>query len=128
LANILHREAGVPQSWKDRVAVFFIKSAQFVAAIDEQGHLRVKASRDGRPATKTAAAESEIAEESEIIPPPTGVRYKRVAGLLNVAPKTWTFSDGDRTLLVEAPRDITAQEWEVLNQYVQFINPKGKTK
>lgn len=129
ISNILHREAGVPQSWKDRVAGIFIRSAQFVAALDEQGHLRVKASRDGQIAASAAVNENQTSVEERAVPPhPETIRYKRVAGQINVAPKTWTFSDDNRTLWVETPRDLSAQEWEMLNQYIQLINPKAKTK
>jgi hypothetical protein len=40
VANVLHREYGLPESWKDRVATFFINSVQAVGAIDQQGILR----------------------------------------------------------------------------------------
>ena len=127
ISNILHRECGVPQSWKDRVATFFIKSAQYASAIDEQGHLRVKASREGRVSREVSTGESEEVELSVIGTPQSQItRQKRIAGQVNLAAKIWTFTDENRTLLVETPRDITAQEWEVLNQYVQFISPKGK--
>jgi hypothetical protein len=128
LSNILHREADVPQSWKDRVAGIFIRSVQFAAAMDEQGHLRVKASRDGRRVSKMDVPEDAKPAEPEFALPVPEARYKRVAGHLNVAPKTWTFSDDNRTLLVETPRDLTEQEWDVLNQYVQFINPRSRMK
>jgi hypothetical protein len=122
IGNILHRELGVPQSWKDRVAGFFIRSAQGVAAIDEQGHLRIKASRDGRAAS-VPAAEPEIS-----LPPPELIRQRRIAGHLNVDPKTWSQTEDNRTIFVEHPRDINMQEWQGLNQYVQRIKPEDKTK
>jgi hypothetical protein len=124
ISNILHGEASVPQSWKDRVAGIFIRSAQFVAALDEQGHLRVKASREGRSAGNATVIDNEKASETKLPGPSSVVRYPRVVSQPNVAPKTWTFSDDNRTLLVETPRDITGQEWEILNQYVQFLKPK----
>lgn len=122
LGNILHREMGVPQSWKDRVAGFFIRSAQFVTAIDEQGHLRVKASREGRIANGVPAI---VIEGKEIpTPMPEVPKQRRVAGQLNVDSKIWTKTEDNRTLLVETPREISSQEWEDLNQYVQRLKPK----
>jgi len=123
LGNILHRELGVPQSWKDRVAGFFIRSAQGVAAIDEQGHLRIKASKDGRVSGNIPATPPEISA-----PQPESVKYRRVAGHLNVDPKTWSQTEDNRTVFVEHPRDINMQEWEGLNQYVLRIKPADKTK
>jgi len=61
-------------------------------------------------------------------PPPDMQKVRRVAGNLNPASKVWTFTEDNRVLLVEIPRDITKQEWEVLNQYVQFISPKEEIK
>jgi hypothetical protein len=123
IGNILHRECGVPQSWKDRVAGFFIKSAQYAAAIDEQGYLRVKASREGRGTDNVL-----VAETGKNVPQPELIRHKRVAGQLNVDPKTWSQTEDNRTVFVEHPRDINFQEWEGLNQYVQRIKPEGKNK
>ncbi len=129
IGNILHTAMGVPRSWKDRVAGFFVRSAQFASAIDEQGHLRVKASREGRIAGSVLPDENKgMTGREPGESQPEVQRFRRVAGHLNVAPKVWTFTDDNRTLLVETPRDLTAQEWEVLNQYVQFIAPNGKNK
>lgn len=121
LGNILHRELGVPQSWKDRVAGFFIRTAQGVAAIDEQGHLRIKASREGRVANNVPAAVPEVSA-----PQPELIRRKRVADQLNADSKTWSLTEDNRTVFIEHPRDISMQEWEGLNQYVLRIKPKDK--
>src|SRR3989442_2100801 len=39
LANVLHREINLADSWKDRVAGFFIKTAQAAGGVDLQGFL-----------------------------------------------------------------------------------------
>lgn len=124
ISNILHREAGVPPSWKDRVAGIFIRSVQYAAAIDDQGHLRVKASRQAQPAGNVSSIENKKNAGTEAAIPPPAVRHPRVAGHLNVDPKTWSQTEDNRTVFVEHPRDINAQEWEGLNQYVLRIKPK----
>jgi len=43
LGNILHQEAGIPDSWKDRVAQIFVRSASFIGIIDNLGFLRYDA-------------------------------------------------------------------------------------
>ncbi|MGO8836688.1 MAG: hypothetical protein ACLQAH_11975 [Limisphaerales bacterium] len=130
LSNILHREAGVPQSWKDRVAGIFIRSAQFASAMDEQGHLRVKASREGRVPSVVPTKEltSQLSEQETDVRTVGTTRYKRIAGQLNADSKTWSQSADNRTIYIEYPRDINPQEWEDLNRQVQRIKPEGKTK
>jgi len=130
LANILLREANVPQSWKDRATIFFIKSAQSVSAIDEQGHLRVKASREGRISSVVPTNEliSKLSEQETDARAVGTTRQKRVAGQLNADSKTWSHSEDNRTIYLEYPRDLNAQEWQDLNQYVQRIKPEGKAK
>ena len=43
MGNILHQELGVPDSWKDRVAQTFNRSAHFSGIIDNAGFLRYDA-------------------------------------------------------------------------------------
>ncbi len=45
LANILQREFGVPESWKERAAAFFENSAQLIGVIDADRFLRFKATQ-----------------------------------------------------------------------------------
>jgi hypothetical protein len=126
LGNILHREAGVPQSWKDRVAVSFVKSAQFASAIDEHGYLRVKASREGQVSDLSPTSEAEIEAIETGIPQPQITRHKRIAGQLNANSKDWSQTANGRTIYLEYPMDINSQEWEDLNRQIQRIKPKEK--
>jgi hypothetical protein len=138
LANILHRESGVPESWKDRVAAFFIKSAQFAAAVDEHGFLRVKASRESSGSTKPETPEDTNSGvgngevrggDSEGI-----IKRKRIAGQLNAGTKVFSHTETDEatgqtsTIYVETPRpeSLSMASWELLNFYVQSLRPKEK--
>jgi len=67
LANILQRELGVPESWKERAAAFFENSAQLIGVIDADRFLRFKATQhsagwkptpDQTTAPRTEARES----------------------------------------------------------------------
>jgi len=140
LGNILHKESGVPESWKDRVAGMFLRSAQFISAVDEEGHLRVKALRE-RGDTKSVGTEEPT--------PPDGsaseigknggsdgvMRCRRVEAKLNPGAKVFSHSETDeatgqsRTIYVETPRpeDLSLASWELLNFYVQSLKPKAKT-
>jgi|GEM_PF-3593799 hypothetical protein len=55
LANILQREFGVPDSWKDRAAAFFENSAQLIGVIDGDRFLRVKATEHSATRQTTVA-------------------------------------------------------------------------
>lgn len=121
LGNILQKDAKVSVSKKDTVASCFVRSAQFLGVIDAGGFLRCRAS--------VAAGNPEIKRE---VPPqfPSAEQpapARRVAGNANAPTKVWTFADGDQVLLVETPKDLTAKQWEILNQYVQWIKPENKT-
>jgi len=133
LGNVLHNEASVPATWKDKVAALFIRSAQFAGVVDAAGFLKCDATMhstgsrgDGQPAEEQPALITPTPSDDET--PPT--RYKRVAGKLNLAPKVFTHTEIDRAtgaqkvVLVETPEDLTPSSWELLNYYVQSLKPK----
>lgn len=124
IGNILHTELDVPESWKDRVAVFFVKSAEFVAAMDEHGHLRVKASRDGRisnSAPKNAAP---------VVTPPKRetVAVSRSDSPSDSLSDVWVFSYKGKSVRLETPVEIEKPLWTKLNAYIQVIKPEAGDK
>jgi len=120
LGNIIQKDAKIPVSKKDTVASCFVRSAQFLGVIDASGFLRCRA--------HVAGGSAEIKRDSQQRPPsgeqPAPVR--RTAGNVNASTKVWNFTDGEEALLVETPKGLTLQQWEILNQYIQFIKPKDK--
>jgi hypothetical protein len=127
LGNILHKDAGVPISWKDRAVQIFIRSAQHLGLIDQNGILRYGAAKHsdlGDAGHQAEQDQHEVEQDNKNKTEQEIVRHPRVAGQLNVAPKVWTFTDDNKILLVETPKDLTMQQWEILNQYVQFLKPK----
>ena len=129
LGNILRREELAPESWKDRVAGIFIKSAAFAEALDKDGFLRIKALRDRATGQNVKIKESDKIEEKANAPLPTqDVKPQSVPQNLNTLPVTWTFNDGDLVLMVQTPKTLTENQWTILNQYVQWLNPKEKAK
>jgi hypothetical protein len=126
LANILHRDCAVPDSWKERVAACFIKSAETIGAIDDRSCLRIKASRHGRPLAQEVIRREEpptAQSPPQNAPNNEPVRHKRVQGHLNADSKTWSQTEDDRTIYIEHPRDLRPQEWQSLFQYIQRIKP-----
>jgi hypothetical protein len=120
LGNIIQKDAKIPVSKKDTVASCFVRSAQFLGVIDANGFLRCRAHVTG--------AGTEIKRDTQqrfpSVEQPTPAR--RIAGNANASTKVWNFTDGEDVLLVETPKGLTLQQWEILNQYVQFIKPKDK--
>jgi hypothetical protein len=127
LGNILHKETSVPISWKDRAVQIFLRSAQHLGIIDQNGILRYSAAKHSESSNAGSSEnETEIPTPKEQIEQPI-VLQKRVASQLNANSKTWSLTEDNRTVFVEHPRDISMQEWEGLNQYVLRIKPNDKT-
>lgn len=130
LGNILHKDAGVPISWKDRAVNIFTRSAQYLGIIDQNGILRYGAAKHADSGASNSGGvegreeESERGERQENKRQQEIVRHRRVADQVNIAPKVWTFTDEDKVIMVETPKGLILQQWEILNQYVQFIKPK----
>jgi hypothetical protein len=116
LGNILHRELGVPESWKERVASFFSHSAQFVGAIDAQGFLRHK-----------AAFHTNIVSDPppETVVPRSHVRPQVFYGGESNEVNVWNFSHAGKTVRLETPAGLDKDLWEKLNSYVQLLKPIG---
>jgi hypothetical protein len=121
IGNIIQKEAKIPVSKKDTVASCFVRSAQFLGVIDAGGFLRCRAF----VAIGNAENKREVPQQQNAEQP---VPAKRATGNVNAATKVWTFNDGDEVLLVETPKSLTTKQWEILNQYVQWIKPEEKSE
>jgi hypothetical protein len=117
LGNILHREAGIPESWKDRVAAFFNSSAQFVGAISNDGFIRHKAAFHNAP--KNEPVKEDVQRSPKVEARPTVLIGE---GSDN---NIWNFSHGGKTVRLETPIGLDKDLWEKLNQYVQLLKPMG---
>ena len=62
LGNILHQEAGIADSWKDRLASIFVRSAEFIGIIDGNGFLRHDAAMHTIASTQPESALLESAK------------------------------------------------------------------
>lgn len=119
LANVLLREFGLPESWKDRVARFFLKAAGDAGVLDAQGFLRYGAAQqslDRMPATVS----SQSAGKETGTPPPS----------LPSGMNAWVFSLGGKTVRVETSDDLSQELWKKLDAYIQVLKPfeEGKSK
>jgi hypothetical protein len=121
LANVLLREFKVPESWKDRVARFFLKAASAAGVLDSQGFLRYSAAQqsiDGMPATASSQSAGTKLDTPPLAPsPPTGMN-------------AWIFSLGGKTVKVETSDDLSPELWKKLDAYIKVLKPfeEGKSE
>jgi len=126
IANIVHREAGVPLSWKDRTASFFRKSAEFLGVVDAEGFLRYgnenAVSESKEQSIKTQPAMSDNGTAQQIIRTPRKVESPPPGY------SQWVFPFGGSYIRLETPEALTKELWDKLNAYVQILKPSDETK
>jgi hypothetical protein len=112
-----------PVSWKDRIASFFVKSAENVGVIDSQGFLRIKAAIHSSvvspmgPKMISPAVSPRESVEAPISSEPGD-------GLSNV----WDFSYKGKSVHLVTPAEIEKPLWDKLNAYIQVIKPEAGDK
>jgi hypothetical protein len=125
LSNILHRESGVPDSWKARVAGFFLHAAEMVGAMDAQGFLRYAANQQSQPATTTSLhndtghEDAFTAESASPIQPQVTAERSVPEGV-----DVWNYSHKGKSVRLETPSDLPLALWQKLNQYLQVLKPE----
>jgi len=102
VGNIMHNEAKVPDSWKDRLAGIFMRSAQFVGVLDSNGHLRCKAYLD-------ALDDQDAPPPPPPPPPPDDEREHQPEKGHTMLPIPINVRTGRRATL-SFPKDITNEE------------------
>lgn len=123
LGNVLHREMGVSDSWKDRAASFFIKAAQFTGVVDSQGFLRYRAALQTMEAQPQN--DSTVPARPSEPPPPT---HPATRPLVSEGMNAWVFSLGGKTVKVETSDDLSPELWKKLDAYIQVLKPFEETK
>lgn len=110
LGNILHRDLGIPDSWKERVAGLFTNAAQEVGVIDAQGFLRYDAARH------SDKPEDQLPPPPP--PPPPGVpgtpKPPATPGMVR-----WQY----KSIEVLTPETLDLSLWKTLEGYVKLLEP-----
>ncbi len=122
LGNILHQEAGIAESWKDRLASIFVRSAQFLGIIDGNGFLRYNASMN---------TQSQSISEDTLVDEPAAtemVRYRRRPEPPSPGHTVWAFPYEGGYIRLETPEKMPPELWRKLNAYVQILNPDEPKK
>jgi hypothetical protein len=132
LGNILHKEANVPVSWKDRVAQMFLKSARFAEAIDSGDFLRFRAALQGlqsksEPPPSNQDQPTSIPEPliNTVSAPPSDSRPASQPSALGGS-NLWNYSFEGMCVRLETPKDLKFGLWEKLNGYVQLLKPSSE--
>jgi hypothetical protein len=117
LANVLHREINLADSWKDRVAGFFVKAAQAAGVVDSQGYLRYRATLQ---TMETQPQNNSIEPEGGT--PPTAIPTTRPP--VSEGMDALVFSVGNQTVRLETSKgELSRALWEKLNKFVQALEP-----
>jgi len=124
LGNILHRDLNVPESWKERVAAFFVNSAQFVGAIDGQGFLRFKAAQQQAPdATVATNGNSPPILRQPVHEGTAAIVRQFYQPRPTEETNVWSFSHKGKSVRLETPTELDKHLWEKLSAYVRLLNP-----
>jgi len=127
LANILHRELGVPDSWNDRVAGLFSGAAQEIGVLDGQGILRFDAARhagaqtparDDPPPPGEQGGKSKLPDKPSGRGKPDGVTPEMVV---------WTLPYAGTRIEVWTPPELDMAHWLKLEGYVKLLKPDTAT-
>lgn len=121
LGNILHRDMGVPESWRDRIAAFFANSAQFVGVIDSQGFLRLAAAIHAAPVAPPSVDPPK--DQPPLTTPPTPPQPTPPIVKPSDGANVWHFSYKGKSVRLETPAELDKPLWEKLNAYVQLLQP-----
>jgi len=127
LANVLLREFKVPESWKGRVARFFLKAAADAGILDGQGYLRYSAARQSIDTMPDSSSTSSAESSSPIPASPSapsggGPIYAKGGNAL-------VFSEGDQSVRLETSGgELSSTLWGKLNIFVQALKPEGAGK
>jgi hypothetical protein len=108
MGNVLHQELEVPDSWKDRVAQIFVRSAHFAGIIDSGGFLRYDAEMHKGQPDSPPQAET-----------PAGEVLAQINCPKQLIHNVWQFNG----IRLETPEKLSKELWEKLNAFVQILQP-----
>jgi len=131
IGNVLSREFGIPESWKFRIASFFVKALTTAGTLSQDGFIRHKSelqkltSGHGphRESESKGSGHKQNQEKDEgtrqdgqrdRLPADTGDRGKVVI---------WTYRFEGKSFHIETPEDITTELCDKLKRYIDVLNP-----
>jgi hypothetical protein len=113
IGNIVHTDAGIPVSKKNTIAGCFIRSAQFIGAIDSGGFLRCKALVAAGKKAMEAIDAGRVPKEFNLDNAPDDLVSAHNAPPASPGTHTYVLpldKQNQRKITVNAPLDMTPQE------------------
>ncbi len=114
IGNIIHKEAGIPVSKKDILAGCFVRSAQFLKAIDAGGFLRCKAF----VAAGNRGAET---QNNQAAPDDKRIPLEKLPKDFSDQEESYLFLDKDKTrkFTINSPLIITQAEYDRICKWIR---------
>jgi hypothetical protein len=124
MGNILHQEANVPISWKDRIASMFVRSAQLLGIIDSDGFMRYGSAMREQSITTIAQVSSEPLFKPSSNHPLAQAPLPNKPMQGDDGNTVWVFRNKNGgQIRLETPEDMSKDLWDKLNAYVQILKP-----
>ena len=126
ISNLVGEKYGIPESWKGRIASYFLKSATYIGAMQPDGFLRFKAQLDGLVAD---SSDDPLPKDPSDMVGDSSSNSGKVTASFEKERKpqqgviVWTYPCGDKMLRIETPENMTKEIWEKLNKYIQVLQP-----
>ena len=127
LANLFHREAHVPESWKDRTAAFFSNSAEIAGVLDATGFLRFRSIKERGLSKGTTQVTIPSVEPDRTIASVSNSTVDDPNRIVeNTESNVWNFVYKGKSVRLITPSELDDGLWKKLNAYVQLLNPNPK--
>jgi hypothetical protein len=138
LANVFHRQHGVPQSWAGRAAQIFVSNATSLSIVDAAGVLRYKANLHsasrGQVPRQSGQASLFGVEQSHgpsqaggAVEIPNHYVMKAEPAHFGPAPQaksnTWSWSEAGGTVVLQTSEPLPRALWQRLMRYVEVMEP-----
>jgi hypothetical protein len=121
LANVLLREFGIPESWKVRVARFFIKAVGDAGILDNQGFLRYSSALHTLDNMHGGSSNDQASTQ------PRDTAVATNTPIPSMEPRegmnAWVFSLKGKTVKVETSDELSPDLWKKLDAYVKVLKP-----
>ena len=139
LANLMHREMDVAQSWMGRIASMFVNCLKEVGVIDGSGILRYAVTLNSLNGIATGTGGGNDNPPSPPSPPPSPPlspspsppSNNHQTGVSNASTQigrsddinVWVFGPPGASVRVETSHSLTMDVWKKLEKYIQVLKP-----
>jgi len=131
IGNVLSQQMGIPESWRMRVAAFFLRSMQFAGAVSADGHFRHKAEMEKLKGghQESPPAHNGSGNGTAVTPPfSQPPQEKSSPPTMQDDPnrddvEVWTYRVEGKPFRIEYPASMTKEVWEKLKRFLHALEP-----